>query len=389
MKKKVLLRAPALSISGYGVHSRQVFRWLESRLDLDVFVQVLNWGDTSWMVNSDLEDGLVGRIMDKTIELQDQQFDVSFQLQLPDEWDTKFAKKNIGMSAVVETDVCNPEWIKRMNMMDEVIVPTNHIYQTIMRTEPTTTRVHVIPESYIEAIDKKDLTMLDMPTINTDFNFLLVGQFTGSDPWNDRKNIFLTIKWFCEAFADDPDVGLIIKANHGRGTMIDRAITKNTLKSILSEVRSGEFPKIHLIHGNLSPDEMAGIYRRPDVKCLISLTRGEGFGLPIVEAAASGVPVMATNWSGHLDFLNLGKFIPIKYKLIEIPENRVDNRIFLPGMKWADPNEQDFKVKVKKFRNKYQLPKQWAEDLASRIRAEFSLSAVIEKYNNFYDSHIG
>ena len=389
MKKKVLLRAPALSISVYGVHSRQVFRWLESRLDLDVFVQVLNWGDTSWMVNSDLEEGLVGRIMDKTIELQDQQFDVSFQLQLPDEWDTKFAKKNIGMSAVVETDVCNPEWIKIMNMMDEIIVPTNHIYQTIMRTEPTTTRVHVIPESYIEAIDKKDVTMLDMPTINTDFNFLLVGQFTGSDPWNDRKNIFLTIKWFCEAFADDPDVGLIIKANHGRGTMIDRAITKNTLKSILSEVRSGEFPKIHLIHGNLSPDEMAGIYRRPDVKCLISLTRGEGFGLPIVEAAASGVPVMATNWSGHLDFLNLGKFIPIKYKLIEIPENRVDNRIFLPGMKWADPNEQDFKVKVKKFRNKYQLPKQWAEDLASRIRAEFSLSAVIEKYNNFYDSHIG
>ena len=389
MKKKVLLRAPALSISGYGVHSRQVFRWLESRLDLDVFVQVLNWGDTSWMVNSDLEEGLVGRIMDKTIELQDQQFDVSFQLQLPDEWDTKFAKKNIGMSAVVETDVCNPEWIKRMNMMDEIIVPTNHIYQTIMRTEPTTTRVHVIPESYIEAIDKKDVTMLDMPTINTDFNFLLVGQFTGSDPWNDRKNIFLTIKWFCEAFADDPDVGLIIKANHGRGTMIDRAITKNTLKSILSEVRSGEFPKIHLIHGNLSSDEMAGIYRRPDVKCLISLTRGEGFGLPIVEAAASGVPIIATNWSGHLDFLNLGKFIPIKYKLIEIPENRVDNRIFLPGMKWADPNEQDFKVKVKKFRNKYQLPKQWAEDLASRIRAEFSLSAVIEKYNNFYDSHIG
>ena len=389
MKKKVLLRAPALSISGYGVHSRQVFRWLESRLDQDVFVQVLNWGDTSWMVNSDLEEGLVGRIMDKTIELQDQQFDVSFQLQLPDEWDTKFAKKNIGMSAVGETDVCNPEWIKRMNMMDEIIVPTNHIYQTIMRTEPTTTRVHVIPESYIEAIDKKDVTMLDMPTINTDFNFLLVGQFTGSDPWNDRKNIFLTIKWFCEAFADDPDVGLIIKANHGRGTMIDRAITKNTLKSILSEVRSGEFPKIHLIHGNLSPDEMAGIYRRPDVKCLISLTRGEGFGLPIVEAAASGVPVMATNWAGHLDFLNLGKFIPIKYKLIEIPENRVDNRIFLPGMKWADPNEQDFKVKVKKFRNKYQLPKQWAEDLASRIRAEFSLSAVIEKYNNFYDSHIG
>lgn len=389
MKKKVLLRAPALSISGYGVHSRQVFRWLESRHDIETFVQVLNWGDTSWMVNSDFEDGLVGRIMDRTIDLKDQKFDVSFQLQLPDEWDPRFANKNVGMSAVVETDVCNPEWIKRMNTMDEVIVPTNHARQTIMRTGSPSTRVHVIPESYIESIDNESIPELEVPTIDTDFNFLLVGQFTGSDPWNDRKNIFLTIKWFCEAFADDPSVGLIVKANHGRGTMIDRTITKNTLKSILSEVRQGDFPKIHLIHGNLSPDEMAGIYKRPDVKCLISLTRGEGFGLPLVEAAASGIPVMATNWSGHLDFLNLGKFIPIKYNLIEIPENRVDNRIFLPGMKWADPNEQDFKVKVKKFRNKHQLPKQWAEDLSRRVRAEFSLSAVIEKYNNFYNSHIG
>ena len=55
-----------LSISGYGVHSRQIFKWLESRHDIDLKVQVLQWGNTTWMLNGDLEDGLIGRIMEKT-----------------------------------------------------------------------------------------------------------------------------------------------------------------------------------------------------------------------------------------------------------------------------------------------------------------------------------
>lgn len=389
MKKKVLLRAPVLSISGYGVHSRQIFKWLESRHDIDLKVQVLQWGNTTWMLNGDLEDGLIGRIMEKTsFDTENHKFDLSFQVQLPDEWDPNIAKTNVGISAVVETDVCNPQWIESINTMDHVIVPTHHIKQTIENTGSTNTPVHVIPECYIESVDDPDIEPLNLDSVDTSFNFLIVGQFTGDDPWNDRKNIFFTVKWFCETFANDPDVGLIVKVNHGRATMIDRKLTKNTMKHLISETRSGPFPRIHVVHGSLSPKEMAALYKRDDVKCLISLTRGEGFGLPLLEAAASGIPVIATNWSGHLDFLKLGKFIPIKYTLTEIPENRVDNRIFVPGMKWADPSEEDFKMKVTKIRNKYQLPKQWAVDLSRKVKAEFSLSAVIEKYNSFYNMHV-
>jgi len=378
---KVLLRAPVLTVSGYGIHSRQVFKWLESRSDIDLYVQPLNWGNTTWLINPDIEDGLISRIMEKSREYNGK-YDISFQVQLPDEWDPTLAKSNVGISAFVETDSCNPAWLDAINSMDAVIVPTTHTRDIIKNTGPTRTPIHVIPESYLDKIDDSEIKPLDLP-IETDFNFLVVGQFTGNDPWNDRKNIFYTIKWFCEAFKDDPSVGLIIKSNHGRSTRIDRKITTSALKGILDEVRSGPFPKVHLLHGLMSEEDMTGLYRREDVKCLISLTRGEGFGLPLLEAAASGIPVIATNWSGHLDFLGLGKFLPISYSLGEIPENKPDNRIFFKGMRWAQPSEEDFKKKVAKFRQKPGLPKKWAIELSEKIKNKFSIRSICDEYNSF------
>jgi glycosyltransferase involved in cell wall biosynthesis len=131
----------------------------------------------------------------------------------------------------------------------------------------------------------------------------------------------------------------------------------------------------------MNSEEVAGLYKNDTVKCLISLTRGEGFGLPILEAAASGLPVIATSWSGHMDFMSLGKFIPISYKLIDIHPSRIDNRIFIEGLRWAEPNENDFKNKVKKFRKKHQIPQQWAKDLQEIILETHSQSAINEHYN--------
>ena len=141
------------------------------------------------------------------------------------------------------------------------------------------------------------------------------------------------------------------------------------------------FPKVHLLHGNLTTDEVVGLYRHPKIKCLVSLTRGEGFGLPLLEAAACGLPVIATNWSAHLDFLNLGKFIPIKYSLVEIPDQRVDNRIFLKGFKWANPSENDFKVKIKKFYKKHLIPEKWATDLSVSVSEKFNSNSIMALYN--------
>ena len=382
---KVVIRAPLLSISGYGVHSRQIFKWLETK-NVDITSQIVQWGNTSWMINPDLEGGMVGRIMESSKEAVSS-FDMSFQVQLPDEWDPNLARVNIGISAVVETDRCNPGWIEAMNKMDAVVVPTSHIKQTILNTGAVKTPIHVIPEWYFSEIDSEDFTEIDL-NIETPFNFLMVAQFTGNNPDNDRKNIFNTMKWFCETFSSDPNVGLIIKSNHGRGTQLDQQITKTTIRKILGEVRQSPYPKVHMLHGNLTSSEIAGLYKREDVKCFLSLTRGEGFGLPLLEAAACGLPVMTTNWSGHLDFLNLGKFLPIQYRLQEIPPSRIDNRIFLEGMRWADPLEADFKKKILKLRNKYDIPKQWASDLSLKIKNNFCSASIMKIYDETFQEYL-
>ena len=382
--KQVLLRAPLLTVSGYGVHSRQIFEWLESRNDVDLYVEIVSWGVTSWMINPDYENGLIGRIMSKS-KKTDKKFDISIQVQLPDEWDPNLAKRNIGVSAVVETDRCNPEWLKKMDTMDLVIVPTTFLKDTtIKNTGKTKTKIVVVPEWYNENIDR-DLPPLDFK-VNTPFNFLTIGQITGGDPYSDRKNIFFLVKWFCETFNDDPNIGLIIKTNHGKGTKIDKGITQNTFNNIINEVRKGPFPRIHLLHGNLTSEEISRIYKRKDIKAFMTLTRGEGYGLPLVEAAASGIPVIATNWSGHLDFMKYGEFIPIDYSLKEIPSNRADGRIFLTGFKWANASEHDFKMKIKNFRNSYSTQESSSGDLSSQIKARFSKSAIMKKYDSVFNS---
>ena len=387
---KVLIRAPLLSFSGYGVHSRQVFKWLESRNEFDVDAQILRWGTTSWMINSEMEDGLIGRIMEKSGDPEiGEKYDITFQIQLPDEWDPSLGKINVGVSAVIETDVCNPAWLEKMNEMSAIVVPSIHVKRTIENTGNISTPIYVIPEWYFEQIDKNKIEDIDL-NLKTKFNFFMNGTITGNSSAIDRKNSFNTIKWFCEAFKDDPDVGLVIKSTiTGAGTRIDRQMTHKILSDCVSMCREGEFPKIYFLHGNLTPEEICSIYKRPDIKCYLSLTRGEGFGLPHLEAAASGLPVMATNWSSHVEFLSLGKFISINYDLSEIPKERVDNRIFTAGMRWAEPSAEDFKKKALKFREKNELPKKWAKDLSTKIRKNYSSKAIMQQYDDFLEELLG
>ena len=391
--KKVLLRAPLLTVSGYGVHSRQIFESLYSlhQKTIDLTVEVVNWGVTSWYVNPDLEDGLIGKIMACSKKI-DEIFDLSVQVQLPDEWNPKLAKKNIGVSAVVETDKCNPKWVENCNSMDLVIVPSTFTRQVLYNTGKLKTKVEVVHEWFNNKIIKKASGYLkkqsfDTFKFQTPTNFLLVGQLTGADPWSDRKNILFSIKWFCETFKNRPDIGLVIKTNSAKSTSIDKSITRNTLVKLLSEVREGPFPKVHFLHGILSSEEIASLYHHPKIVGYLSTTRGEGYGLPLVDAAASGLPILATGWSGHLDFLK-ENFVNFDYNLVDIPENKVDNRIFMKGTKWADVQESDFKNKINKFLDNLSEHKKVADEHSNHVRENFSKSKIMNDYMKIFERMI-
>ena len=385
--KKVLLRGPSLTQSGYGVHCRQIASWLLSKKDVSVKFQALPWGDTPWIINSNFGDGLIGKIMENTVEvstIQPREYDVTFQLQLPNEWDKNLGKFNVGLTAGVESDICHPDWVTACNKMDVVVVPSSHTANCFSNSGNLTKPMHVVPESFCKEILDPD-NSVELPKLNTNFNFLLFGQFTGDNPFNDRKNLFFTLKWLFETFKDDSDVGIVLKTNVGRNTHIDKRRTQEIANAIKKECRKlSPFPKLHILHGELSNKEVAALYRHPQIKALVTATRGEGYGLPILEAAASGLPVIATGWSGHTDFLKHGKYINLAYNISNVHHSRIDGAIFVPNSKWAEVKEEDFKNKVKKFREAPSIPKDWAMQLAEVLREKYSPTAVENYYDNLF-----
>ena len=178
---KVVLRAPLLTNSGYGVHSRQIFEWLRDRSDVDLYTECVRWGNCSWIVDPDAHGGLIREVMkhSKPVE-KGQKLDYSFQVQLPNEWDTNLARKNIGISAFVETDRCNPEWVNHCNKMDKIVTPSTFTKNVVLRSGKLTTDIEVIPEWYNHNIIKKsDCDKIsnndDRYNFKTPFNIMIMG----------------------------------------------------------------------------------------------------------------------------------------------------------------------------------------------------------------------
>lgn len=380
---KVLVRGPLLSQSGYGVHSRQIFKWLLSQ-GHDITCQVLPWGITPWYLNENSLNGLIGKIM-KCSSPPETQVDYSFQIQLPDEWDVGLAKKNFGVTAAVETNFCNPNWVVACNQMDGIIVPSNFTAGVLANSGQLSKKVHVIPESFPEEFEK-DLKKTKFLNSKCKHNFLLFGQLTAPDAALDRKNTANAIKWFCEKFEGRKDVGLVVKTNMGTNSTLDRRVSKRTLDNFLKQARKGKYPRVTLIHGNATNEELFDLYCDESLVGLITATRGEGYGLPMIEAVACGLPVMATNWSGHKTFLKEKSWLPLDYKMSTIPAGRVDNRIFMQNSMWAEVDEITFKQGLGKFLKKRLYYKENCKKNREYILKTFSQNAVEKLYQDFMDN---
>ena len=82
----------------------------------------------------------------------------------------------------------------------------------------------------------------------------------------------------------------------------------------------------------------------------------------------------------------MGKFVAVDYTLVDVPASKIDNNIFVPNTKWAQPLEADFKKRLQKFRVSYDTPKQWAKDLSQKCIENFSRDVIIKKYNDLVTS---
>jgi glycosyltransferase involved in cell wall biosynthesis len=348
MKKKVLVEGPILTQSGYGEHARLVMRSLRSQEEFfDIYALPVNWGQTSWLFEDNEERRWFDSVISKTMMAlqQNPQFDVYVHVGIPNELKRK-APITIEVTAGIETTKASPEWLDTLNReCDKIITVSQHskdvFEQTSWKAQDQFGRVLDLQlQKPVEVIGYpvKQFKQFDNPNewlpLDYDFNFLCVAQ------WGARKNLENTIRWFVEEFRKDK-VGLVCKVNHANNSILDRERCNKTIKEILKSYPD-HVCKVYLIHGDMNEDEVHNLYIHPKIKAIINFGHGEGFGLPLWEAAYCGLPVLAPDFSGHKDFLYMevdGKkkamFSKVPYELKEIQQEAVWNGVLIKDSEWA------------------------------------------------------
>lgn len=358
--KKVIVRAPALSMSGYGEQARFLLEVLKKRAgnDFDLFLEDIPWGKSNKVSfdddNTEWIKSLIGKTSIYLNEVPNPEFDISIQVTIPNEW-KRIARFNIGYTAGIECDRVSPTWIQKANSeIDKIITISQHSmdvfrytnYEVIEGTKEDNTgevREVLKLETPIEYVNYSARTSdpvkenLDLD-FETNFNFLTISQFS------PRKNLQTLITAFLEEFKNNSKVGLVIKMHTLNTSVLDRERTRLTLKSAVSAFPDRKC-KIYMLHGEMTENQLANLYCHPKIKAYATTTHGEGFGLPIFEATCNGLPIVAPDWSGQRDYLhgNLSSstskiealFRPIEHTLQEVPKEAVWDGVIESGSRWS------------------------------------------------------
>ena len=359
MKRKVFFKGPLLTRSGYGEQSRFALRALASREDLfDIYIQPLEWGKTSWTNEVTPERIWIDKTIEKTLQYMQQngQFDISFQVTIPNEWE-KLAPINIGYTAGIETTKTSHQWIQKGNEMNGIIVVSTHAKNTFLATDyqlvnqQNNQSMILKLDVPIESVNYPAKKFDELPNIDLDLeykhNFLVAAQL------GPRKNVQNTIKWFVEEFREE-EVGLVVKCYAAKNCLLDREMTMQNLRQLVATLGEKKC-KVYLLHGDMTDEEMHSLQTHPDISAFLSLAHGEGFGLPIFEAAYSGNPVIATGWSGQLDFLvdeeGKSNFYNVSFDLNKVQPAVVWDGVLIADSMWAYPREQSAKERMRECYN--------------------------------------
>lgn len=272
-----------------------------------------------------------------------------------------------------ETDLLPPAYVESLNEVLEVWVPSLYNVDTF-RTQikaPVFQLPHAVHLKYA-APEERHALAEGLALKDTDFVILNVAT------WQERKNLPGLIEAFLRAFPDDPDVVLVIKTGfqmthkHVACVQIADAIQRAGAKNSAAAEQ-----RIRVCDG-LWPDErITALMERAD--CYASLHRGEGWCYPLFDAASRGVPVVATGYSGPVDYLDGGYHRLVKFELTRPTLTEYfQNYPFSDQMRWAEPDMEDASAQLRAvFEDRagsIERARAWAESLKER----FSQAAIGE-----------
>ena len=393
MKKKIFVRAPVLSQSGYGEQSRFALRALKTKEDIfDIYIQPIPWGQTGWIwQDSEFRTWMDSRITITQVLLEKKQLqpDVSLQITIPNEFQ-KFAPVNIGYTAGIETTKAAPVWIQKGNEMDKVLVVSNHAMNTYKNTLAQATNsetgevvpyrlntpIHVVGES----TPREDPEPIHSLKLDYEFNFLMVSQMSV------RKNFDNSLRWWVEEFHDQ-EVGLVVKTNLATNCIIDFEYVEKKVETALAKYTDRKC-KVYLLHGDLTAGQMTWLYNHEKLKSLINISHGEGFGLPMFEAAREGMPIVSVEWSGQTDFLShddKNYFQSVDYTLGPIQPEAVWDGVLEKESMWAYADQGSYKMKLRKMYKDWESNKETSLELQKIISDKFSDDKLYQQFcSHFY-----
>ncbi len=404
MKKiSCVISCPISTYSGYGARSRDFVRALiQSKPDWDIKILSQRWGVTRM---SYLEDSNDTELLSLIIPSLTTKPDVWIQITIPNEFQP-VGTYNIGLTAGVETTVADPSWAEGCNRMNLVMVSSNHAKQVftdvVYKIQDNKTnqitgdyKVQTPLEVLFEGVDlevykKLEPTQvsLDLSEIKEDFCFLTMGHWMQGDLGHDRKNIGFTVKAFLETFKNkDKAPALLLKISQSTSSNIDRELMLKKVNSIRRSVK-GKLPSIYLLHGDLTDVEVNELYNHPKVKCLLSLTKGEGYGRPLAEFTLSEKPVIASNWSGHLDFLDKKYAVLVPGKLEPVHPSAETPKILLKESSWFTPDSTEVGKILREVYKEYYNFSSRAVQQGQLIKNNFSYQDMVTRLQNILDKYV-
>jgi hypothetical protein len=361
-KSLCVISCPIDTYSGYGARSRDLVKAIiELKKDeWDIKIMPQRWGDCSWgFIQDNPEWGFLTSYFLPSPQLT-QQPDIWMQITVPNEFQP-IGKFNIGVTAGIETTVCPPEWIEGVNRMNTTWVSSKHskkvfeeckfekkdqqgrsigLLQLEKPMEVVFEGADLNKYKILDPITYKELANINLDKIEESFCYLFLGHWINlnSPVGEDRKNVGLLIKAYFEVFKNKQNKpALILKTSGAVSSYMDRDAILRNIDAIKKTVNSTNLPNIYLMHGDFTDVEINELYNHPKVKAMVSLTKGEGFGRPLLEFSLIKKPIITTNWSGHTDFLYKKHNVLLDGELKPV-HPAVANQFLLKESSWFNVN---------------------------------------------------
>ena len=405
MKPMFIVSCPIDTYSGYGARARDFVKALIELDKYDVKVLPQRWGETPWgFIGAHPEWGFltphllpVGNQLPKKPEIW-------CQITVPNEFQPA-GKYNIGLTAGIETTGCHPSWVEGCNRMNLVLTSSTHsanVFKSIKFEQRNQKTNEVVGQYGLEKpieilIEGADLetyqpkkSEFNLDEVEEEFAYLFVGHWMQGNIGHDRKNVGLLVRLFFEAFKNKKKTpALILKTTAVGTSYMDRNEILSRIDQIRNSVEGARtLPNVYLLQGEISNQEINELYNHKKVKAMINLTKGEGFGRPLLEFSLTKKPIITTNWSGHIDFLNEEFTSLLPGELHQLDDSSIVKDVLMKEFKWFGVNTNSVILTLRDMFVNYKNYKEKATRQAYKSRTDFSYSKMVEQLEGYLNQYV-